>query len=175
MRETLIHYTDKPLLAVRSVEQDGHGGKRFDKPQGLWVSVKGEDDWAHWCAAESFGIGSLAYRITLTENAKILRLYSAEQIDSFTMRYLFTPPGWPLALASDAGFNIDWPAVARGFQGIVISPYIWERRLASGCSWYYGWDCASGCIWDATAIASIRQLGRNGKVRTQETTTGREP
>ena len=22
--------------------------------------------------------------------------------------------------------------------------------------WYYGWDCASGCIWDPAAVAEIK-------------------
>lgn len=25
-------------------------------------------------------------------------------------------------------------------------------RLDNRCTWYYGWDCASGCIWDKDAI-----------------------
>lgn len=161
MRETLIHYTDKPLTAVHSIEQYDSVGKRFDKPRGLWISVKGDDDWAHWCASESFGIGSLAYRIILAKDAKILRLCGAEAIDSFTMHNRFNPLGWPPSLGTESGWNINWANVARKYQGIIIAPYIWERRLTSGCSWYYGWDCASGCIWDAAAVASIRQLKRS--------------
>lgn len=48
---------------------------------------------------------------------------------------------------------IDWASVCRAYQGIVISPYFWSRRM--GPMWYYSWDCASGVIWDADAIESV--------------------
>lgn len=50
--------------------------------------------------------------------------------------------------------HINWPMVADRYQGIVIAPYLWSRRMDGGL-WYYGWDCASGCIWDAAAVASV--------------------
>ena len=47
-----------------------------------------------------------------------------------------------------------WPGVAaEGWAGIEIAPYIWARRLDGPARWYYGWDAASGCIWDPTAAA----------------------
>ena len=52
--------------------------------------------------------------------------------------------------------DIDWAAVARCYQGIIIPTYHFEFRFDTHVSdWYYGWDCASGCIWDAGAIASV--------------------
>lgn len=66
-----------------------------------------------------------------------------EEIDSFTHRY-----GIPGFFGSPM---INWPAVAIEYQGVIVAPYSWERRN----SWYYPWDCASGCIWDAAAIESI--------------------
>ena len=52
-------------------------------------------------------------------------------------------------------YDIDWNRVAKKYQGIIITPYIWERRLTTTCTWYYGWDVASGCIWDNKAIKEI--------------------
>lgn len=48
---------------------------------------------------------------------------------------------------------IDWQAVASDHDGIIISPYNWPARHEM--IWYYPWDCASGCIWNADAITSI--------------------
>jgi len=48
--------------------------------------------------------------------------------------------------------NINWSAVADRYSGIEISPYQWEARDGSETSWYYGWDVASGCIWDPAII-----------------------
>jgi hypothetical protein len=46
---------------------------------------------------------------------------------------------------------IDWPRVAERFDGVIIAPYQWKHRLE--LMWYYGWDCASGCIWNARAVS----------------------
>jgi hypothetical protein len=27
--------------------------------------------------------------------------------------------------------------------------------LRMGLMWYYGWDCASGCIWDTSVIERV--------------------
>ena len=53
---------------------------------------------------------------------------------------------------------IQWDRVAERYQGIVITPYIWSRRLEPETHWYYPWDCASGCIWDGEAVESITVL-----------------
>jgi hypothetical protein len=52
-------------------------------------------------------------------------------------------------------FEIEWRKVAERFDGIIIAPYIWQRRLDLESSWYYSWDCASGCIWNASAVREI--------------------
>ena len=116
------------------------------KPIGLWVSVG--DAWRDWCEAEQFHMESLEYvsEVTLADDADILRMGTGEELDDFTDRY------------GDGQYGdlIAWDEVARHHQGIIIDPYVWERRLE--LSWYYGWDCASGCIWDAAAIEEIKVL-----------------
>jgi hypothetical protein len=52
-------------------------------------------------------------------------------------------------------YEIDWYRVAEQYDGIIITPYIYERRLTEYTTWYYSWDCASGCIWNGKAIANI--------------------
>lgn len=46
----------------------------------------------------------------------------------------------------------DWIDVASRYSGIEIAPYQWKRRIHPSTFWYYTWDCASGCIWDLSAI-----------------------
>ena len=67
-------------------------------------------------------------------------------------------PSWRSDHLRDYGC-IDWRLVAEEWQGIVIAPYLWERRFDSDARWYYSWDCASGCIWDHRAIAAIELIG----------------
>jgi hypothetical protein len=152
--ERLLHYSDKPLPAVL----DDREQVIEIKPHGLWVSVEGEDDWLHWCQSEEFAISRLAVanEIRLAGGAKIIRLSSAAAIDAFTREWARPMPGLEkLAI----GLFIDWPGVARQHDGIIIAPYVWSRRLSFHCRWYYGWDCASGCIWRVSAIAEIVRTG----------------
>lgn len=54
--------------------------------------------------------------------------------------------------------SLDWRAIAAKCDGIIISPYIWARRLNGYSHWYHGWDCASGCIWNPRAIREVTHL-----------------
>lgn len=146
----LIHFSATPVTEVYAKDPDSR--YRRDKPAGLWVSDEdAEDSWSTWCRSEEFRLDGLkiAHAVTLADDARILYLRGAADIDEFTRRYAIEsdPIAWKI-------YGIDWAAVGREYQGIVITPYVWSRRL-DGPGWYYGWDCASGCIWDPAAIASI--------------------
>lgn len=148
--ETLIHYSREPLTTVQSIpltDQVDHF-----KPKGLWVSVAGDDDWRSWCLAEGFWLENLKFphRIVLSESANILRLTTASGIDDFTRQFSLLE-----RRRRTSSHDIDWRRVAKGWDGIIIAPYVWERRLNGGANWYYSWDCASGCIWIADAIEQI--------------------
>jgi hypothetical protein len=151
----LLHYSAQPLGTIHSVEQadSGNCGRGF-KPRGLWVSVEGEDDWASWCKSEQFALENLthAHEISLAPDAKILRLSTPDDIDRLTRAF----PARLSGITSVSG--IRWDEIARDYHGIIIAPYVWERRLDPAASWYYPWDCASGCIWDAASVADARLL-----------------
>ncbi len=150
MAETPIleHYSANPVVAVSSRVQETPDMK----PRGFWVSVKGEDDWPSWCRAEEFRLSSLAicHQITLADTANILWLTHPWEIDDLDLEYAVNPGARPSVF-------VDWRRLAERYDGLIIAPYQWSRRL-DGPSWYYGWDCASGCIWNADAIASAGVL-----------------
>jgi len=130
----------------------------FHKPWGLWVSVEGENDWKEWCTSEDFQRSRLQVEnvIELKPDANLLRLRSPGQLDEFTKQYGVVSR---LAQQHPGLFTervIDWPRVAGEYQGILIAPYQWSRRMERTTSWYYGWDCASGCIWDVDAIEGVK-------------------
>ncbi len=136
-----IHYSAKPLGTIYSVSQDSNSEW---KPRGLWVSV--EDDWIKWCKAENYCLQNLKYftEIIINKKSKILYLKNALDIDTFEKRFTLPAKEWQVK-------SINWIKIASKYHGIIIAPYVWERRLSS--VWYYAWDCASGCIWDANAIS----------------------
>jgi len=139
----LRHYSARPLK-LRSVEQDVFPSY---KPRGLWLSVGSA--WKDWGDDEQFSIDDEYVELELTESANVLILSTAEELDAFTEKYGCSS----LVYGISDHYAIDWPKVANQYQGVIIAPYIYSRRLK--LMWYYGWDCASGCIWDANAIRVV--------------------
>lgn len=148
----LEHYSYSKIKELYSTPKQDW---RNMKPLGLWVSIKGEYDWPSWCKSEEFRNTDLQYKyiIELSETSNILYIPTSRELIAFTEKYTKyskTPAHFT---------RIDWERVAAEYQGLIISPYHWNCRLLSVTFWYYGWDCASGCIWDHTAIKSIKLEG----------------
>jgi hypothetical protein len=134
---SLYHWSQTPIEALdqRQYVQDVD-----HKPKGFWFDSDG--DWARWCEGEEYGLQRLEFkhRIDIADWSRILLVETVSQLDLFAKMYF--ADRW----------HIDWKRVAANFSGILISPYQWERRLHPLTSWYYSWDCASGCVWDVGAI-----------------------
>lgn len=147
----LLHYTDAPITAFRTGKIDQtHDRGPYAKPRGTWVSVN--ESWKRWCTAEAFRQDSLTYRyfVRIHPAATILRLGSAHDLDRFTTEF-----------SADVGYGykgIDWQLVYMAWDGIIITPYIWPRRLT--LDWYYTWDCASGCIWNFDRLTFTLVAGK---------------
>jgi hypothetical protein len=147
----LIHYcSEKFTLKPREYNQKDL--PYHAKPHGFWVSVEGIQDWKSWCEEEKYNLGNLliSYEIVLKEDAKILHLNSAKEILSFSKKY-------KKERAKHIS-EINWNLVKSEYQGIIIAPYQWDCRFTLGTAWYYGWDCASGCIWDLTCIDEFKLI-----------------
>ena len=149
----LKHYPSNPRFTdiVREWDYSTHT-PRGDKPKGFWVSILGENDWKSWCESEEFRTGSLEneFDVFLSESANILYLTSADDLFEFSVNYKdHSAPGHRY------NDDIDWDRLYMEYDGIIISPYQWVCRLDSKTSWYYGWDCASGCIWNLSVIESV--------------------
>jgi hypothetical protein len=151
----LTHYDTEPITLNREHTYVQEKMRSWvDKPRGLWVSVDGEDDWKSWCENESFDLDGLkhAHRVVLTEDANVLHIADAQQFLGFVEQYSVPDPTWEerLNIPNYDYVAIDWIKVADEYDGIIIAPYRWEFRLSF--MWYYGWDCASGCIWNLKVI-----------------------
>jgi hypothetical protein len=148
----LLHYSAKPLHSVYNAEQEGarHAIVGW-KPTGLWVSA--DDEWKQWCEAEGFALESLkhVHEIILTEYAELMYIDTSEKLLEFHHKYTKKNP-----YDDDV---IDWNVVTEEFDGILIAPYQWKHRLNGPASkWYYPWDVASGCIWNANVIESFYEV-----------------
>ena len=144
----LVHYSKEPLELRECcyIQEVDH------KPHGLWVScehLKDDHNWLDWCTSEEFRLEHLKYRqeIKLKPAARILTLSTLWGLSWFTREYSRDRiPGVHCKMF------IDWPQVARDWNGIIIAPYQWECRLNPSYFWYYSWDCSSGCIWNLDII-----------------------
>lgn len=151
MFPTLYHYTGSsdPIQLFHCVQRTGDFSF---KPHGLWVTPDDEYNWEWWSRAEQFNVENLTHRfsIQLKPSAEILWIKNSMQLDQFAKEFSKTPslPGFHDLYA------IDWHKVAEKYQGILIIPYIWERRMDT--MWYYSWDCSSGCLWDPEVVESIQ-------------------
>lgn len=120
------------------------------KPLGFWYGIDG--DWERWCRAEQWGLASKSfeYEVALGKE-RILLLSSVAELDDFHANYAANPYKGLAYLE-----YIDWRRVAKEYDGIEITPYQWDRRLdGKAHNWYYGWDCASGCIWQPKGGAIV--------------------
>lgn len=150
-QQRLVHFSGQPLTELLSVapRQEPHG-----KPAGFWFSVEPEYGWRWWCQGERFNLENFAYEteIEIVEPERVLWIKNQKDLDRFTKRYgvdlgCLDYPGRPKYVHA-----INWKPIVEKYAGIVIAPYQWGRRLDGGAMWYYGWDCASGCAWDASAF-----------------------
>ena len=148
----LIHYAGHPVSLDRGriyLQRDYH------KPNGLWVSVRGPDDWVAWNEAEKYKPTTHAHRVVLRACAQVRRVVGVAEFDEFHRQYAF-PSHWRRHGDDPSYWEVDWRRVAAEYDGVVIAPYLWERRMDP--HWYYTWDCASGCIWNPNAIASLNPV-----------------
>jgi hypothetical protein len=164
----LYHYSAHPITELRQNFHDLHRREIpvFQKPHGVWFSVEdfGEDDqnWKSWCEGERFRLEALKYKyaISLSKGARILYMSTTEELEAFSLKY----QGNDLVKLNRLSNNpyqkpyiyfIDWERVMLEYDGIIIAPYNWQCRLMNSMtSWYYGWDCSSGCIWNMKVIKS---------------------
>ena len=141
--QTLIHNSHAEIKNLKSIPASKQ--KVHIKPKGFWYSVG--DEWHNWMRAEMpEWEGKYNYRVVV-DYTNILQITNKKELLRFTEEF-------GKELAPNIGEKwIDWQKVAAKYKGIEISPYIHSARYDVG--WYYGWDVASGCIWNVTAIKKL--------------------
>lgn len=126
----------------------------YFKPHGLWISDEHDFGWRDWTTAEQWGMDTLIYEhlVELHPDHNVLFITNVEELDKFHEEFKTHIGDWERGNPT----WLNWNRVYPFWQGIIITPYLWERRM--DYMWYYGWDCASGCIWDLKAIRTFQPV-----------------
>ena len=128
------------------------------KPRGFWYSAGSADDgWDDWCLGEEWNVDGLRYRSAVDVDLDRMLVLT----DEASIRFFADEYSRPMSVRLPDFRSVDWPSVARCYAGIEVAPYCWSLRLEPGFLWYYGWDCASGCVWDLSAIRSVARCAPN--------------
>lgn len=118
------------------------------KPNGLWYGIG--TSWIDWVRSEMPGMERDYVYLLEVDESKMKIIKNYEELVEFENEYReYNLPGTKLAY-------IDWRRVSEKYGGIEIAPYIWKARNTH--FWYYGWDVASGCIWEDSVIKYSKKL-----------------
>jgi hypothetical protein len=150
----LVHYSKRPLDVLERREQVAYELK----PAGLWVS---DDDchpnWPDYCGRDCGRDLLCVHDVGLANDANILFLRSTKGVEAFAREW---SERMRIGKVDTGVERIRWDKVAERYDGMIITPYRKLRQNRSfehSCRtvWYLAWDCASGCIWEPRAIASV--------------------
>lgn len=149
---TFRHYAAAPFTFDRDYAYDEYA-TGVGKPVGLWFSVLGEYGWPEWCRDEGYALHRLGveYAVHLTDSARLLVIDTLESLRDFDRRM---SPAPRYGLEGHASrLDLDWSPVMGLYDGLVIAPYQGHARF--DLLWYYGWDCASGVVWNLDAVKDL--------------------
>lgn len=135
--------SSRPLESVHSVSQTGEAAS-IGKPDGFWFAAGSE--WVDWTESEMpQWKGDNLYDVEVNEDECIV---IEDEIDmrEFHAKYR----------TRDGSEMIDWQKVSKDAKGVIFKRYFPEFRRRY--KWYYTWDIASGCVWDASAIKQVEQI-----------------
>ena len=138
-----IFISPAPFESFRNVAQPP-SVISVQKPEGLWYGCG--SSWIDFVRTEMNGmIEESGYLYEIVPSSAVLKIRDDDEFQQFELD--FASPKLDMMEQK----TIDWPMVAATYAGIEICPYNPRRRMKS--MWYYGWDVASGCIWDSSGIA----------------------
>lgn len=147
-----LKFSKKPIVLEQRVYEQSTCRSSYSKPKGFWITDDTSDNWEAWCRSEEFCLDGLACRHEVDiDMSRILLISDSLQMDSFVREWMreHDEPGCRDGV-------VDWLGLSHRHSGLIITPYMWQFRLERMYSWYYGWDCASGCVWDTSAILAVR-------------------
>ncbi len=164
-----IHISKYPIYEL---EKRHYNQGPNDKPQGFWYGFGKE--WINWIESEDPKRKiEHVYEVDI-DGSNILKIKNYSELAEFTKEHVYEVDidgsnilkiknyselaeftkehGSGIRENPRIIFFIDWYTIGLRYDGIEINPYIWQARLDTKFLWYYGWDIASGCIWNLDKV-----------------------
>lgn len=137
-RKQYIHYGSTQLHKINPIRNH----QLSVKPKGgLWASpVDSEFGWADFCRTEDIYTESLAesFSFWLTENAKILHIYSEEQLAKLPK--IKVTPDLEETIGKVPWIALDFEALEKQYDGIEL--HLSDEESDDGLFFaLYGWNC----------------------------------
>ena len=159
-----IHHSREGTREDGEPQVSGFSQKIGAKPEGLWYECQdgSSTGWEEFCTtglSSGYSKYDGTYNVILADDGyHILHITDESYFEKFYEMYSVNHPADP---DGSKGYDkmIDWPKVAEHYSGIEICPYLDNKRMDDDSFWYYGWDVASGCIWDPKAIKELVKSG----------------
>ena len=153
-----IHYASDKFELDKKRQYEQEVG---NKPKGLWFSPHDvPDNWRLYCEENwEEGLAPEMYEVVFNtgeQQPRFLYITSPQELIAFNDKYKCNVAPGSEKIPFFWENQIDWPTVCKAYDGLVIVPYIHELRLAM--SWYYGFDCACGVIWNAACIQELKHI-----------------
>jgi len=146
-----VHHSRPGSRAGKAPKTSGFSQRIGFKPEGLWYECQDASaiDWKEFCETGLTGGASRydsSYDVVLNDY-EILFITDKNDFKKFEKMYGIPNPDFP------EDIRIDWPKVTSHYDGIEICPYRKDMRMKA--DWYYGWDVASGCVWNTSGIKEL--------------------
>jgi hypothetical protein len=139
-----VHHTNEDVI----ITKDYPSQVNDYKPKGLWYDIN--LSWLDWCDGNMPDWTYKNHFELDIDKSKILLIDTEKKLLEFDNAY-------SIQLTQRSSIKImDWESVSKKYSGIEISPYQYGCRY--DMLWYYGWDVASGCIWNFDCVKSINKF-----------------
>ena len=141
-----IHNCREPLQIDKSRQYEQTD---YFKPKGLWYGFG--DSWQKWCENEQPDWIHQHFYELKPNGSNLLILKTERDMLRFNDEY----GGKPVLPGMRIFKQIEWSRVTQNYNGIEIPIYFWQFRLHPDFLWFYGWDCASGAIWNLEKVDAV--------------------
>lgn len=165
----LRQWNENSLRALVGDERSEREFLLWNKPPAgigcMWYQVG--SGWEDWAKGNDFysDLPGMRRTVMAVDPTRLLQIHTKDECADLQRRYRvdYLPCMEPLRTNLAAlGYGLNWPALMDEYDGLELTGFEYEWGLdfagygkTPSSRWCYGWDCASGVLWNAHTAARI--------------------